>query len=369
MKEPITKFDLEAAFKALDEIEVPVAEKGIKANKPALTEIFSRKSKFDTLMEEYYDIGNTEELADAQEAREAEVAKAKLARIEKIVDLDAESPEELLTSYVGKLIMQCPQCMTLFYKNPEDIEDSEEEPGVVNVNEVCQHCGNDSGYTLIGKVGEATQEEVDDMQGEQEVDVDSTVDSEEDLDLEIEDDEAAEESSEDFDLEALDLDLEDEEEEKTEESFTSHEGELLVEDVQDDKELDAKLDAHNEYIEYLRAVIADEEAKLEKVDNEQVKAAIQRRIDAYKEDLEKALPDEVKNEMEAVEEPVEEPEPEDTQEITESLKEAADLEVSAEEFEDLISSPEFKKPVSDSSARAMMQEFSDLKKQNLKQRL
>ena len=58
----------------------------------------------------------------AQEEREAEVAKAKLARIEKIVDLDADSEEDLLPSYVGKVIIQCPQCMTLFYKNQEDIE-------------------------------------------------------------------------------------------------------------------------------------------------------------------------------------------------------------------------------------------------------
>ena len=104
MKESITKFDLETAFKALDELDVPIAEKGIKANKPALTEIFSHKSKFDALFEEYYDIGNNEEMSDAKEVREAEVAKAKLARIEKIVDLDAESPEELLTSYVGNFI-------------------------------------------------------------------------------------------------------------------------------------------------------------------------------------------------------------------------------------------------------------------------
>ena len=54
MKESITKFDLESAFKALDEIEVPTADK-VRANRPALTEIFSRKSKFDALMEEYYD--------------------------------------------------------------------------------------------------------------------------------------------------------------------------------------------------------------------------------------------------------------------------------------------------------------------------
>ena len=136
MKESVTKFDFESAFKALDEIDIPVAEKGIKANRPALTEIFSRKNKFDVLFEEYYDLGSQEELGEAQEAREAEIAKAKLARIEKIVDLDAESPEDLLTSYVGKYIIQCPQCMTLFYKNKEDVVESEEDQTTVNVNEL-----------------------------------------------------------------------------------------------------------------------------------------------------------------------------------------------------------------------------------------
>ena len=33
MKESVTKFNLEAAFKALDEIEIPVARRGIAANK------------------------------------------------------------------------------------------------------------------------------------------------------------------------------------------------------------------------------------------------------------------------------------------------------------------------------------------------
>ena len=79
MKESVTKFDLEAAFKALDDIEIP-STGGIKANKPALTEIFSRKTKLDTLLEEYYDISNPSELDEAKEAREAEVAQAKLAR-------------------------------------------------------------------------------------------------------------------------------------------------------------------------------------------------------------------------------------------------------------------------------------------------
>ena len=272
MKESITKFDLEAAFKALDEIEIPAAEKGIKANKPALTEIFSRKTKFDALMEEYYDINNLSELDDAKEAREAEVAQAKLARIEKIVDLDAESPEDLLPSYVGKFIMQCPQCMTLFYKDPEDVEASEEDPETVNVNEICQHCGNDAGYTLIGKVGEATEEEQAEYNEEETVDVTSTDEDEEISEESVED---TENSEEDFDLgsglDEIDLDIEDDEEaEKAEESFNTGNGEQV---------------------------------------------------------------------------------------LVEQLTEETDLEVSADEFEALINSPEFKKPVSDREARAMINEL------------
>ena len=375
MKESVTKFDLESAFKALDEIDIPVAEKGIRANKPALTEIFSRKSKFDSLFEEYYDIDSTEGLDDAKAAREAEVAKAKLDRIEKIVDLDADSPEDLLTSYVGKYIMQCPQCMTLFYKDKEDIVESEDDPTTVNVNEICQHCGNESGYTLVGKVGEA----------EAEAPVEPEVAEDENVDLEMPEEEASEEATEEpaeddleIDLDAINLDDEPVEEEKTEEAFVAHTGEPLVEDIQDDKELDAKLEAHNEYIEYLRAAIAQEEEALEKATNEQVRVAIQRNIDAFKADLEAALPDAVKNDEAITEEPVEElpaeepateepaiedapvetEEAAETEEVveslTESLHEETDLEVSDDEFEKLINSPEFKRPISDTTVRAMM---------------
>lgn len=269
MKESITKFDLEAAFKALDDIEIPVAEKGIRANKPALTEIFSNKSKLDVLMEEYYDINNTGELENAKEDREAEVAKAKLARIEKIVDLDAKSPDDLLTSYVGKFIIQCPQCMTLFYKNPEDVENSEEDENIVNVNEVCQHCGNESGYTLIGKVGAAEAE--DTFEGDLAEPETGVEDAEE---VAYEGDETAEESEEDFDLgddlDDIDLEIEDDELEDTkEESLSTTSSTSLTEDI--------------------------------------------------------------------------------------------DLEVSAEEFEKLINSSEFKKPISDSAARAMLNSEEDSK--------
>lgn len=374
MKEAVTKFDFESAFKALDEIEIPVAGK-VRANRPALTEIFSKKSKFDYLMEEYYDISSPAELEDAKEAREAEVAKAKLERIEKIVDLDAESPEDLLTSYVGKHIMQCPQCMTLFYKDPEDIVKSEEDPSIVNVNEICQHCGNEDGYTLVGKVGEAEPGEFD----EPELDV-AELDVQEEEATEEEPAEEVPEESEDLgDLEALDLNLEDEEEEKKEESFSAHEGDPLVEELADDPELDDKLEANDEYIEYLRTEIAAEKEKLEKASNEQIKVILQRNIDSLNADLEAAVPvaviegtatsedpapeepigeEEVEAEVEAEVEPEQQEEScEPTAEgdmLTESLHEDADVEVSAEEFEELINSPEFSRPISDAAVRDML---------------
>ena len=222
-KESVKKFDLEAAFKALDEIEIPQT-KGIKANRVDLKERFGHKPATETLVEDYYDVSSTEDLEDAKEERDGEIAKAKLARIEKIVDLNAETPEDLLPSYVGKVIMQCPQCMTLFYKNQEDIEPSDENPEVVNLNEPCQHCGNTSGYTLIGKVGAVSEDEVDKYdetsaeeneldldfdKGTEEVDAEGTGEGAKEMS-----DEESSESEEDLDL---DLNLEEVPEEEPEE--------------------------------------------------------------------------------------------------------------------------------------------------------
>lgn len=305
-KESVQKFDLETAFKALNEVEIPVV-KGIRPNREDLQEKFTRKLVTDALVEDYYDVGDTEELEKAKKDREAEVAKAKLARIEKIVDLDAETEDDILPSYVGKFIIQCPQCMTLFYKNEEDIEKSEENPDVVNVNEPCQHCGNSSGYTLIGKVDtvgedEAAQYDAEDFD-ENELNLDfedeeeSTKEAEEPTENAEEQAEETEESTEgaaaDKD-EDKELDLEPVDAEETEEEKEVEES--LTEDV--DKDLDDKLKAHNEYIEYLKNMIKQEEESLTKADNEFVKEATQRRLDALKADLEKALPDELKAEVE-----------------------------------------------------------------------
>lgn len=302
MKERVTKFDLENAFKALDEIAIPKVGK-VRPNRPDLKESVKRVDRTSMLVEDYYDLYNKEDVNELKEDREAEIASAKLAKIEKIVDLDAESPEDLQPTYVGKTIIQCPQCLTLFYKDPADIIVSEENPDMVNVDEVCQHCGNDSGYTIIGKVAEE-EVPIDELPQE-------AIPEENDTEVENE----AEETEEDIPMadeeptegeENTDLDLEAAPDESTEEEQEEEEVKESVEEKPEekeelneskDKELDKKLALHNEYIDYLQKMIEQEEEALKNTENEEVKAAIQRRLDGFKEDLQAALPEAVKTEV------------------------------------------------------------------------
>ena len=388
--EKITKFDLNAAFKALDEIESPVIEKSEKAKR--LVEEVKRVPTVDALVEEYYDINNTADLENAKEERDEEIAKAKLAKIEKIVDLDAESPEDLEPSYEGKTIIQCPQCMTMFYKDPADVVISEDDPNLCNVGEKCQHCGNDDGYTLVGKVAPIEPEEAEKFEGSEEENdlnldfedegVDKSVEAEhEEEEQELaptEETEKSEEAKESFTSRVADALLEDFAEEEPDVEFTPEEVKEIATDIASevagpsedkteeeakeeiekavevkvdaaveakieaeesgveesintsdiqkeaeanselatenksenktineelsDKELDKKLRDHNNFIEYVRAQIKQDEEALKKAgDNEEIKAAIQRRLDAHKEDLEKALPAAIKVEK-AIEE-------------------------------------------------------------------
>ena len=200
MKSSVTKFDLEAAFKALDDINYAESDKGLVARRKNLAESIKcsqGKLVTESLLEDYYDLEDTEDLDKAADERANEVAQAKLARIEKIVDLDAKTADELLPSYVGKVIVQCPQCMTLFYKNEEDIEKDPDDPTNCNVNEPCQHCGNISGYTLIGKVDavdEPAEEPVEEEAETEDSDLDlNSEDTEESEDTEVDDEDNSEE--------------------------------------------------------------------------------------------------------------------------------------------------------------------------------
>lgn len=206
-REKVTAFDFENAFKALSEMEIPKVE----SKRKNLSERFIRSNVTNALMEDYYNVTDSNDLANAQNNRKEEIAQAKLARIEKIVDLNAETPEDILPSYVGKNIIQCPQCMTLFYKDQADIEVSEEDQSTCNVSEICQHCGNDSGYTLIGKVAAVEEPAEEENVPVEEVPTENEEPVEE---VEQEAEENSDQSSED---ETLNLEIEEEPAEETEE--------------------------------------------------------------------------------------------------------------------------------------------------------
>lgn len=315
-KESVNKFDLEAAFKALEEIEIPVV-KGIKPNRENLQEKFTKKSVTEILVEDYFDVNDQGDLEAAQEEREAEIAKAKLARIEKIVDLDAESEEDLLPSYVGKFIIQCPQCMTLFYKNQEDIEKSEENPEVVNINEVCQHCGNTSGYTLIGKVDNVGEEEAENYDvedfDENELNLDFDVEEESTEEEPLEDETAEEGNEEELELEpAEETEEENSEEEEVKESLT------LNEDVEDEEVIEDEI-SEEEVEEILTSV---EEVK--EVAVEAAEAVLEASEEETLEDIKEVTDEVVEDHFEISEEEIEEPTEENEEEIEESLNEEAD---------------------------------------------
>ena len=268
MKDSVTRFNFDDAFKALDEIEIPVAEKGIRANRVDLKESMKRVDKFELLFEDFYDVNNADDMNAVSEEREAEVAKAKLARIEKIVDLDAETEEDILPSYVGKTIIQCPQCMTLFYKNAEDIVRDEENPDVVNVNEVCQHCGNESGYDVVGKVAEETEAAPGDELGTDDFSAevgdgenDIAIDDGSETTEEVPAEEGGEvdELSAEADLDSLDLDAELDteeepvEEEEANESLNTSE---LLKKIEDKNEL--KTENESEKLTLNEAVVEKE---------------------------------------------------------------------------------------------------------------
>ena len=354
-REKITRFNLDDAFKALDDIEYSKSDK-VESN--SLHESFKRVDKTEALMEEYYKISNTRDLEDAKEEREDEIAKAKLAKIEKIVDLDAESPEDLQPSYVGKMIIQCPQCMTLFYKDPSDVVHSEDDPDTVNVGEKCQHCGNEEGYSIIGKVGEVTPEEAEQFEEVPEETAEETPTEEPAEELpENEEASAEEESSEETQEEELpELEEEPAEEEKLTESKNileeqvknalaeeaEEETEEPAEEAEKEPEEEAKEESEEETEEELPEVAFSAEEVKEvaadvatevapKEDAEVIADKVDEVVDAAVE----AKAEEESAEEETEEEHVEEESEEEQEELNESAKES-DLSKKLKEHNDYI---------------------------------
>lgn len=105
---------------------------------------------------------------------------------EDIIDLDAESEEELKDSYVDDAILSCCVCHTNLFKPMSDIVIDTEDETICNVDDVCPVCGNTAGYKLIGKVAPFHEEE--------ETEVEVEAEPEDEFEVEVKDKEDIEES-------------------------------------------------------------------------------------------------------------------------------------------------------------------------------
>lgn len=69
-----------------------------------------------------------------------------------IIDMDAETEDDLQDSYVGKIICDCNVCHSHVFKDKDQITIDEE--GVVDIEDDCPYCGEHNGFVIIGEIAE-----------------------------------------------------------------------------------------------------------------------------------------------------------------------------------------------------------------------
>lgn len=143
---------------------------------------------FSTLNEEAFDIEDND-LLDAKEL----VNDVDDDDVIDIIDVDAETEDELKDSYVDKVILECPICHSLIYKDEDELVISEDE-AICNVDDECPYCMSTDGYTIVGRVAPfneaSTDEEEEIADDDAEVEINVDVEDAEDADIEFDADEA-----------------------------------------------------------------------------------------------------------------------------------------------------------------------------------
>ena len=137
---------LAAAFKALEDVkDVPT---------------LMPKGKVRTDESKVFDLGSPKEVEYAKKA--VSQSKKNDSDEEVIVDVDANTIDQLKDAYIGNAILRCPVCRTLIYKNPDALQRDEGQPDdidaddiIFNKGEPCPHCKNKDGFNLVGQVAPA----------------------------------------------------------------------------------------------------------------------------------------------------------------------------------------------------------------------
>ena len=69
-----------------------------------------------------------------------------------IIDMDAETEEDLQDSYVGKIICDCNVCHSHVFKDKDQI--TIDADGIVDIEDDCPYCGEHNGFVIIGEITE-----------------------------------------------------------------------------------------------------------------------------------------------------------------------------------------------------------------------
>ena len=92
-----------------------------------------------------------------------------------VIDLEAETEDDLQDSYVGKVILDCSVCHSKLYKNKDEVT-LDEEGTLANVGEECPYCYTSDGFKVIGEVSSFNNETVEDEETiEDETDEDEVI--------------------------------------------------------------------------------------------------------------------------------------------------------------------------------------------------
>ena len=89
---------------------------------------------------------------------------------EEIIDTNAETCDDLQDNYIGKIIVECDCCHTRLYKDPEDLVLGNSEDGVelFNLEEECPVCHTNSGFRVIGKIEQYSDNAIKPEEAEEE---------------------------------------------------------------------------------------------------------------------------------------------------------------------------------------------------------
>lgn len=144
-------------------------------------------SQFELLEEEAFDLG-----ANGSEEAKDFIDNDEYIDFTDVIDDEAETEDELESSYDGKVVLDCSVCHSKIFKAPEDVKYDEEEAELVNVGEECPFCYSVDGFKVLGQITPFVQDaDFSEEEPAEEVEEEPAEDIE---DEEVEDDVEVEES-------------------------------------------------------------------------------------------------------------------------------------------------------------------------------